>query len=126
MYNRTEPKGGSTLKVTGVNASLWYGVYKIMAIVVEEERKRINWVFIFSVLIILFALGATVFYIFFINPEQVEVFISPQLKSLTQFEKINFTPNDLLNNSKFKELKNYIEFVLPSKESIGKSNPFFQ
>ncbi len=95
-----------------------------MAIAVEEEKKRINWVFIFSILIILFAIGATVFYLFFINPEQVEVFISPQLKSLTQFEQINFTPNDLLNNANFKALKSYVEFVLPSKESIGKSNPF--
>lgn len=95
-----------------------------MAIIVEEEKKKFNWVLIFTTLIILVAIGSAVFYLFFINPEQVEIFISPELRSLSDFEKINFKPNDLLENTKFKSLRNYIEFALPSQGAIGKTNPF--
>lgn len=95
-----------------------------MAIQLEDDKKGINWVAVFTVLIILSAVGSAIFYIFFINPEQVEVFISPELRSLSDFEKISFKPNDLLSNASFQSLKSHVNFSLPSQEMIGKANPF--
>lgn len=69
-------------------------------------------------------IGLAAIYLFFVNPSQVEVFISPQLESLTEFNKINFNPEELLNNQAFRSLKSLVEFKLPADDMIGKSNPF--
>ena len=99
-----------------------------MAIQIEEEKKKINWGFIVGVFVIIVTVGTAIIYLFFVNPGQVEVFISPKLKSLSTFSNIEFNPDELANNPDFKNLKSYTQFNIPQIGSplVGKSNPFVQ
>ncbi|PIR44365.1 hypothetical protein COV23_00220 [Candidatus Wolfebacteria bacterium CG10_big_fil_rev_8_21_14_0_10_31_9] len=96
-----------------------------MAILVEEEKKRINWVGIIGVFIIVVLVGTAIIYLFFVNPEKIDVFISPKLQSLSDFSQIEFNPEELVDNPVFKNLKSYTQFNVPQPGSplIGKSNP---
>ncbi|MBI5401516.1 hypothetical protein HZB05_01675 [Candidatus Wolfebacteria bacterium] len=96
-----------------------------MAIILEEEKKKTNWGVILGLILVVVFVGAAVYYLFFVNPAQVQVFISPKLKVLSDFKTIQFSPDDLLNNPTFKALQPPSqEFLIPAPELRGKANPF--
>lgn len=96
-----------------------------MAIIVEEEKRKINWAAIIGIFIIVVSIGTSVVYLFFVNPSQVEIFISPKLKSLSDFGQLEFNPDELMNNPSFKSLQSYVQFNVPQAGSplVGKANP---
>lgn len=95
-----------------------------MAIVIEREKRIINWPLVLGFLIVATIIVSGVYYLFFVNPAQVEVFIPVKLKSLSDFKQIDFNPSRLINNQEFQSLKRWAEFNPPASESVGRSNPF--
>ncbi len=93
-----------------------------MAIVVEEKRNRGGIVNFLIWIAILATVGASVYYIFFKNPELVEFTASSSFKNVQQLSKISINPQELLNNAKFQALKQYVTLTPP--QNLGRSNPF--
>lgn len=93
-----------------------------MAIVIEQEKRQINW-FAFAVVgIIVIIIGAAVYYSFFINPEVAEIVVPNQLKILPQIVKIKLDFNEFNNDPAIKRLKPYISPITTGQ--TYKANPF--
>ncbi len=93
-----------------------------MAIVIEEKRNSSGIINFLIWLVILGIIGASVYYIFFKNPELVEFTAAPSFKDVQQLSKITLNPGDSINNPAFQALKQYITVTTP--ENPGRSNPF--
>ncbi|HXF43992.1 MAG TPA: hypothetical protein VNK70_00790 [Candidatus Paceibacterota bacterium] len=93
-----------------------------MAIVVQEEKKGTNWVAILSTLVIIFAIFAGAYYLFFKKPELIEVVTPGSLQNVSNISKISFDPQAVLNSPTWKILRQYGS--TPTIPSPGRSNPF--
>lgn len=93
-----------------------------MAIVIQEEKRQINW----------FALGVTVliagmilwgaYYLFFVKPALLEKAVPLQLQSIKELSGIKLDPEAIINNPSFQVLKQYVNPV--EIGLAGKNNPF--
>jgi hypothetical protein len=93
-----------------------------MAIVVEQEKKGGSALAFLSWIILIILIGFAAFYIFFKNPELIDYTSSNDTSSVIDFSSVKINPDQILENSKFKELKTYIN---PSGQTeIGRPNPF--
>lgn len=95
-----------------------------MAIVIEEERKKINWfaiVLIFSLVIII---GAAIYYLFFAVPPLAEKIAPTRIQSLQKLSLIKLEPEAVINNPSFQVLKQYVNPIEIQSDLIGKTNPF--
>ena len=93
-----------------------------MAILIEEEKKKINWFALLSIIVVAGILFATVYYLFFINPESIEVIVPHRLKVLEQVEQIKFNPAEILDNPILRNLTQKVAPIIP--EPTFNSNPF--
>jgi len=94
-----------------------------MAIVIEEEKREINWYALIMAAVIIAIIGATAYFLFFIKPELAEVVVPSRLKELPEIVKIELNPNDVFENPFVKNnLNNYVEPVI--SEGAYNPNPF--
>jgi len=93
-----------------------------MAIVVEEEKKQLNWVAILSTLFIIVVVFVGSYFLFFTKPELIEVVVPGQLKSLGDISTIDFNAEEMAESSIFKLLRRVEE--APTPPTAGKNNPF--
>lgn len=92
-----------------------------MAIVVEEEKKT-NWVTIITVVTVLAIVFIGGYYLFFKNPELIEVVAPDRLQQLNELSQAKFDPNAVVDSPVFKALRDYTSpLVLPQ---AGRANPF--
>jgi len=93
-----------------------------MAIIIEEEKRRINW---FALILAASFIGITIaltYYLFFAPTPLIEKVIPQSIQSLKDLSGIKLSPEDVINNSKFQILRQYIN---PAESgSVGKNNPF--
>lgn len=93
-----------------------------MAIVVEQRRNHGGIVAFLIWLVLLAIIGGGAYYVFFKRPEVVPVPAPAALEEAKEISKIRFNPQEVLENPKFKALRNYIT---PSEaKTYGKANPF--
>lgn len=93
-----------------------------MAILVQEERKKTNWVGIISIIFIIAFLFAVGYYIFFKNPGVVDQVVSPNLASVSQLSQTKINPKDVVDLPAFKILTDFsAPLTLPQ---AGRGNPF--
>jgi hypothetical protein len=94
-----------------------------MAILVEEEKKSVNWVGIATTIIIIGILFFGAYYIFFKDPGVIEGLTAPkEVQNITQLSKTNIDPSKIIQSTEFKNLKDLADpLVLPS---VGRANPF--
>jgi hypothetical protein len=94
-----------------------------MAILVEEEKKPVNWVGIATAIIIIGILFFGAYYVFFKDPGVIEGLTAPKdLQNITQLSKTNIDPSKIIQSTEFKNLKDLADpLVLPS---AGRANPF--
>jgi len=94
-----------------------------MAIVIEEEKREINWYALIVVVVIIAVIGAAVYFLFFVKPELAEIVVPNRLKELPEIVKIELNPNDIFENPFVKNnLNKYVESVI--SEGAYNSNPF--
>jgi len=95
-----------------------------MAIIIEEEKRKINWfALVIVVLIIATIVGAT-YYLFFAPTPLIEKVVPSSIQSLQILSNIKLQPELIINNPKFEVLKTYINPV--EIGATGKSNPFLR
>jgi len=95
-----------------------------MAILMEEEKRKINWFILAVIFAIVVILGSAIYYIFFISPSTIEIIIPSRLKLLQETEQLKFDPNEVLNNDALKNLKLQVVPIVP--ESALNPNPFLK
>ncbi|MEK7634383.1 MAG: hypothetical protein AAB396_00640 [Patescibacteria group bacterium] len=95
-----------------------------MAILMEEEKRKIDWFILAIIVAIVVILSSAIYYIFFINPSTIEVIIPSRLKLLQETEQlIKFDPNEVLNNSALKN-EPQVKIIIP--EPALNPNPFLR
>jgi len=89
----------------------------------EEEKKQTNWIGIISTLIIVIALFVGGYYLFFKNPELIEVVVPEKFDAIKKIAEVpKFDPGTVLGSQTFKQLKDYTApLTLPTP---GRTNPF--
>lgn len=95
-----------------------------MAIVLEGEKKNIDWGFILGVIFIVGIVGSAIVYLFFVSPETVQQLTTPEQQRLTEFSKATFSPNTILSSPAFQSLNTVAPTVTPAPGDVGKANPF--
>ena len=94
-----------------------------MAIIIEEEKREINWYALIVAVVIIAIISMSVYFLFFIKPELAEVVVPSRLKELPEIVKIELNPNDVFENPFVKNnLNNYVEPVI--SEGAYNANPF--
>ncbi|MEX2411137.1 MAG: hypothetical protein WD607_07155 [Candidatus Paceibacterota bacterium] len=93
-----------------------------MAIQVEQEAKSINWFGIILTTIVVGVVFVGAYFLFFKNPELIQVVVPGNPDNLTQVSQINFNPEELLSSPEFGLLRQYDSGISPP--SPGRSNPF--
>lgn len=94
-----------------------------MSIVIEEERKPVNW---FALAIIFVVLGTLFFgsyFLFFQKPELIEVVVPTQLKDISQISELSFDPESIITSPVFQSLRQYTD-AIPRTQIPGRENPF--
>ena len=93
-----------------------------MAIIVEQERKKINW---FAVLLIIFlvaVIGGVIYYFFFVAPPLLDKIVPLPLRSLRDLSSAELHPETILNSPSFQILRQYVNPI--EVGAVGKLNPF--
>ncbi len=93
-----------------------------MAIIVEQEKKPINWFNIAIVTVFVVVLFLLMYFVFFKKPELVEIVVPAKLQNLSQISQAQLDPTPVVN-----ELNQYFSNGASQPISIptpGRSNPF--
>lgn len=97
-----------------------------MAIIVEEEKNKVNLIRLGGWLVILVVFGAAIYYVFFAAPELVIIAPPPSFSMIAPITQVALHPEDVLNSPAFTALKTP-PFALPTPQGpapVGRSNPF--
>ena len=95
-----------------------------MAIIVEEQSggRSASIVKLGIWLVLLGVIGAGIYYLFFKQQQLVEYAVPANFQNVAQIAKIEFNPDEVINDPLFLSLKQYIRLEPPA--AIGKANPF--
>lgn len=93
-----------------------------MAIIIEETKKKTNWVVLLSVVIMTAVLFIGSYVLFFQKPELIEVVVPTPLQNVNTLSKLSFNPESVVKSPIFQLLRQYD--INPITAVPGKSNPF--
>ena len=97
-----------------------------MAIIIEEEKRKINWFALVVILSLVIIIGVAIYYLFFASTPLVEKIASPRLQSLQELSSIKLEPEAIVNDPRFQILKQYVNPIEIQDSFIGKTNPFLK
>jgi zinc transporter ZupT len=97
-----------------------------MAIIIEEEKRKINWFAVALIFSLVIIIGAAIYYLFFASIPLVEKVVPPRLQSLQELSSIKLQPETIISDSRFQILKQYVNPIEIQTNSIGKTNPFLR
>ena len=95
-----------------------------MAILIEEEKRRINWFALVTVVLVVATIIGATYYLFFAPVPLIEKVVPSSVQSLQALSNIKLQPELIINNPKFQVLKTYINPI--EIGSVGKNNPFLK
>ncbi|MEK7608831.1 MAG: hypothetical protein AAB495_04600 [Patescibacteria group bacterium] len=93
-----------------------------MAIVIEGEKRTKGIIGILVWIIVLVAVGAAAYYIFFRRPEIIEIATPANFQNTERLSKVKLTPEEITQNPLFLKLKAYVSPLV--SENAGRQNPF--
>ncbi|MEK7555313.1 MAG: hypothetical protein AAB516_00610 [Patescibacteria group bacterium] len=94
-----------------------------MAIIIKEEKSKINWFVIVVTIFLVAFIGTTIYYLFFISPPLIETVIPIRVQSLSELAQIEFNPQKIFSNPIYGALKQFIPSLSVSTTTI-RINPF--
>ena len=95
-----------------------------MAIVIEEEKRKINWFALGVIILIVAVLSGAIYYLFFTSTPLIERVVPPRLESIKELSSIKLQPEAIINDPHFQILKQYVNPVVIG--AVGKTNPFLK
>lgn len=93
-----------------------------MSILIEEEKKPINWLALLIVIFAVAVLGFGTYYLFFAPAPAIEIILPATLQSANQITNIAGDSATVLTSDAFKALKP--SGSGPSIGQTGRANPF--
>ena len=93
-----------------------------MAIIVEQEKKPVNWFNLIVIAVVVVILFSVVYFIFFSNPQLIDVVVPGNLKSIKQLSEVQVDPTPVVTT-----LNKYFVGNFGASLSIptpGRPNPF--
>jgi len=93
-----------------------------MAILVEQEKKPINWFNIIVIAVVIVVLFSVVYFVFFSSPELIDVVVPGNLNSIKELSQVQVDPTPVVST-----LNKYFTGNFGTSLSIptpGRSNPF--
>ncbi len=93
-----------------------------MAIIVEEEKTKVNILKIVMWVALLAIIGVAVYYIFFAEPQLVEFAVPPAFLNINPLATVSLNPDEVINGQAFQALKPYV--TPPTPGNSGRPNPF--
>ena len=93
-----------------------------MAIVIEEEKRKINWLALGIIILIISTVIIVIYYLFFAPVPFIEKIAPARLQSLQDLSSINLEPEAIVNSPNFQILRRYVNPI--EVGPVGKSNPF--
>lgn len=93
-----------------------------MAIVVEQEKKKINWFAVLLTIFLIAVVGGAIYYFFFVAPPLLEKIAPLPLQSLRDLSYAELNPETILNSPDFQILRQYVNPI--EIGPVGKINPF--
>lgn len=94
-----------------------------MAILVQEEKKPVNWIGMLTVLFVVVAVFVLSYFLFFKRPEVIEQVVPGKFADINKISKVKFDPEAVISSESFQALQNYAPSFVP-RETPGKPNPF--
>ena len=94
-----------------------------MAIIIEEEKKQASWVNIVIAAVMVVVLFVGAYFLFFKQPQLIEVVTPKQLQEINKISAVSFDPEMVVNSPIFKSLRQYGTPVIPP-QTVGRANPF--
>lgn len=93
-----------------------------MALIIEQNRRRVNWFGIFVFLFFLIVIFGGGYFLFFGPTPAIEILSPIQLDSAERIAEVKLDAETIMENS---VLKNFREYgTAPGVGSLGRSNPF--
>ena len=96
-----------------------------MAIVIEEEKKKNGILAFLGWIVVLVIIVVAVYYIFFELPPSAIILPTGTLESVGSLPATAVNPQDVVNNSEFQALQQYVsEPTSTGPVPVGRQNPF--
>ncbi len=93
-----------------------------MAIIVEQEKKPVNWFNIIMVVVVVAILFALVYFIFFNQPQFIDVVVPGNLSSIKEISQVQVDPTPVVSTLNKYFTGNYgTSLTVPT---AGRTNPF--
>jgi len=93
-----------------------------MAIIIEQEKKPVNWFNIIVVAVVVVILFAVVYFIFFNSPELIDVVVPGNLDNIKQLSQVQVDPTPVVNTLNKYFTGNFgTSLTIPTP---GRPNPF--
>ncbi len=93
-----------------------------MAIIVRERKATFNWFNLTIWVLVIALIFALVYFLFFKQPEWVEILKPTGSEKATELAKIRFDPDAVIQSEVFKSLQQYS--APPTTGEVGRLNPF--
>ncbi len=93
-----------------------------MAILIEEEKRSINWFPVALGVIALLAILAGMYYLFFAPVPGIDVVLPKSLQAVSKIPLDEITPSAVIQSTEFGKLRSFTG--PPSTGDLGRSNPF--
>jgi len=97
-----------------------------MAIIIEGEKRKINWLALATIVLIVAVLGTAIYYLFFAATPLAEKIAPVPLRSIQELSLIKLEPETIINNPAFQVLKQYVNPIEIESGAVGKANPFLK
>ena len=95
-----------------------------MAIVIEEEKKKVNWLGLSVTALVVVVIGTTIYYLFLSPVPLIEKVLPQRLQSIKTISSTDFRPDAVINHPNYKVLRQYVNPVDVPAASQPRSNPF--
>ena len=93
-----------------------------MAIIIEEEKRKINWFALAVIILIIATIITATYYLFFAPTPLIERVAPARLQSLQELSHIRWQPEAIINNPNFQILKQYVNPI--EIGPVGNTDPF--
>jgi hypothetical protein len=94
-----------------------------MAIVIEQEKRPVNWFMIVSTVIVLGVVFVGGYIVLFKKPELIESVVPTELAGINQLSRVQFKPREIVESRAFSSLSGNYSTPL-TVPPHGKENPF--
>lgn len=93
-----------------------------MAIVIEQEKKPVNWFNVIVIIVVVAILFAVVYFIFFNQPQLIDVVVPGTLSNIKELSQVQIDPTPVVGTLNKYFTNNYgSSLTIPTP---GRPNPF--